>query len=137
MGAGAGFDATAFESRIAWIKGHFATRLDPQPIDHEAPIPVFVVGPSRSGKTLIELTLAEHGEVHAAGEGDQWATALRTVADRHGLPNSLLRLMEGADETRAAEIGEAYRRAMMADAPAARWFVNTAPGYFETVGLIL
>jgi tetratricopeptide (TPR) repeat protein len=135
--AGTTFDTNVFQSRLGWIKGYFARRIDPRPLAPAGPVPVFVVGPARSGKTLIEPLLATHPGVHAAGEGDQWAGALRTVADRHDLPDSLLLLMEAANADHAAEIGAAYRDAMIADVPDAGWVINTAPGYFETVSMIL
>ena len=137
MSGAAAFDGAGFRSRIEWIKGRFANRLDPPPGGGGRPVPVFVVGPSRSGKTLVEGLLAEHPDVHAAGEGSQWADALRRIADRHGLPNSLLMLMDSLDETGITEVRTAYVEVTAAESPRAGWFLNTAPGYFETVGLIL
>lgn len=137
MAGDVAFDSAGFRARIDWIKGRFAERLDPPPGGAARPVPVFILGPSRSGKTLIEGLLADHPDVHAAGEGSQWADALRKIADRRGMANSLLVLMDSLDETGIAEVGTEFLDSMAAESPTAGWFVNTAPGYFETIGLIL
>jgi tetratricopeptide (TPR) repeat protein len=137
MAGDVAFDGAGFRARIDWIKGRFAERHDPPPGRDGGPVPVFILGPSRSGKTLIEGLLADRPDVHAAGEGSQWADALRKIADRHGMPNSLLVLMDSLDEAGVAEVGTAFLDSMAAESPDAGWFINTAPGYFETVGLIL
>ena len=37
-----------------------------------APVPVFILGLSRSGKSLVESLLASHADVFAAGESEHW-----------------------------------------------------------------
>jgi hypothetical protein len=119
------------------IKERFPAPVDPSSAGRGGPLPVFVLGVSRSGKTLVETLLASHPGVHPAGEGGQLANALKAAADRHALPDALLPVIDALDGSRIEEVGGAYMAAATVEAPGAGWFVNTAPGYVEALGLIM
>jgi len=78
-----------------------------------APIPIFVLGLSRSGKTLVEALLASQADVFAAGESEHWQR-LRRDAKRKGL-----------NQATPARLGAAYRREMRRLSGNAQFFVST------------
>jgi Tfp pilus assembly protein PilF len=78
-----------------------------------APIPIFVLGLSRSGKTLVESLLTSQADVFAAGESEHWQR-LRRDAKRMG-----------SNQTAPGGLGAAYRQEMRRLSGDAQYFVNT------------
>jgi len=97
-------------------------------------LPVFIVGMPRSGTTLIEQILASHPSVHAAGETDAWAVAIRRLGGQTLLqsPGRLAAL----DADQLAALGADYVGRLRAMAPDALRVVNKTPDNFRFVGLI-
>jgi tetratricopeptide (TPR) repeat protein len=84
------------------------------PADKEqAPVPVFILGLSRSGKSLAESLLGSQAGVFAAGESEHWQRLNRAA------------MKNGPHETTAARLGTAYREQMHRLAGAAEYFVST------------
>jgi hypothetical protein len=56
------------------------------PVEHDAPppqpLPVFIVGLPRSGTTLLDRILGNHGWVTSAGERNDFAAAVSEISDR-------------------------------------------------------
>lgn len=101
------------------------------------PIPIFVVGMSRSGKTLVESLLARHPAVHGAGERQEFQEALATVLEGHGIGGNYPNYVVHVSEERAHEIGALYLERISALSPQAKFIVNTLPGNYAYIGLIL
>ncbi len=78
-----------------------------------APIPVFIVGLSRSGKSLVESLLASQTDVFAAGESEHWQRLRRTL--RKKAPNQDI----------SKELGASYRKELKRLSRGARFFVST------------
>lgn len=78
-----------------------------------APIPIFVLGLSRSGKTLVESLLASQADVFAAGESENWQR-LRQDAKR-----------KGSNQATPERLGAAYRQEMRRLSGTAQYFVST------------
>ncbi len=116
-------------------------------------IPVFVIGNSRSGKSLAESLLCQHPDVYGAGESREWTVAVQEVAKTYGIsmgplddappdsPDPVEPPRDGyaisLSEKHVKEIGERYLESIASQAPEARYFVNTMPTYYPHVSLIL
>lgn len=78
-----------------------------------APVPIFILGLSRSGKSLVEALLASQASVFAAGESEHWQR-LRRAMQRKAPSQDI-----------SAELGQAYRAEMRRLAGSARFMVST------------
>lgn len=98
--------------------------------------PIFIVGMSRSGTTLVEQILSSHPRVHGAGEMHLLRRCARLemepLTSDEELPQRLVQL-EPAAWTR---IGERYIAALRELAPEALRVTDKLPGNMALVGLI-
>ncbi|PPR26906.1 MAG: hypothetical protein CFH38_00421 [Alphaproteobacteria bacterium MarineAlpha10_Bin1] len=78
-----------------------------------APIPIFVLGLSRSGKSLVESLLATQAGVFAAGESEHWQRLRRAIKRK------------APAQDISAELGAAYRKEMQRLSKGARFVVST------------
>ena len=99
-------------------------------------IPVFVIGMSRSGKTLVESLLAQDDAVYAAGEAHDWSGAIKEVLKKYSIPAKFPGYMKLLSAEQMKEIGEAYLTAVSSHSPESRFFVNTMPSNYPFVGMI-
>jgi tetratricopeptide (TPR) repeat protein len=101
-----------------------------------SPVPVFVFGMPRSGTTLVEQILASHGEVHGAGEINDFESA---VGELEGAACGALACPELSLDISGAQLdrlGAAYVGRVRASAPAARRVVDKMTENFRFAGLI-
>ena len=98
--------------------------------------PVFIVGMSRSGTTLVEQILASHPQVHGAGEVHALRNCLREELppdnSDYGLPTQL----HGLDAAAFGRVAERYGRWMDGQAKGAGKVTNKLPGNMVFVGLM-
>ncbi|MGH8337916.1 MAG: sulfotransferase family protein, partial [Gammaproteobacteria bacterium] len=98
--------------------------------------PVFIVGMSRSGTTLVEQILASHPKVYGAGEIQALRRCARaefgTGEDDDTLPMRLAALESG----RFARIGARYSACLDALSPDSARVTDKLPGNMALVGLI-
>jgi tetratricopeptide (TPR) repeat protein len=132
------YSAPGHRKRIKLIKGWFKEPAPP-PVGPrpDQPLPIFAIGMSRSGKTLVESFLAQLDGVYAAGESHAWTDAVKEVFEKHKMPSEFPDCMEVITPEQIAEIGARYLDIMAAEAPDAGCFVNTMPSNYPYVGLIL
>ena len=109
--------------------------VDEEP-GHREPIPIFVVGVSRSGKSLMEALLSQHEAAYGGGEGFGLIDAVRTVRDRHSISASFPGCMAFLRDEHIREIGDLYREESCRYSPKSRYIVNTLPLYYKYIGLI-
>ena len=98
--------------------------------------PIFVVGMSRSGKTLVESLLGQHDGVLKNGEGFELHNAINEVRDNYALPKFPPKFMETLNGKQIDEIGALYTQKSTSKFPESQYSVNTMPGQFLHLGLI-
>jgi len=147
MSVYAAFDADAHRAEISDVIETFAkatpttsTPTTSPPITssfNDEVTPIFVLGISRSGKTLVESILSSDTGVHAAEEHSGWAKALNSKLFDKNIPQAFPKCVGGLSDSDIRDIATVYRSELQALAPAARWITNTSPGNYIYVGMIL
>ena len=133
------FKAYRHRKRIAKIKKVFPERSEfvGRDVTEARHVPVFVVGMSRSGKTLVESLLSQHEDVHGAGESKEWSIAIKAVLDKRAIRKPFPRYVRLLTADHIKEIGRKYMDALIKDSPESRLFINTLPGHYQFIGMIL
>ena len=131
------YDAAAHRREIAEIKDAFR---DPPGAAAEGPdetgrVPIFVVGVSRSGKTLVESLLSQCDAVHGAGESREWIDAVAAVFEKHSIPRPWPDSRNLLTDDRLREIGGIYLEKIAATG--SKLHINTSPGNYRFIGMIL
>jgi len=130
------YDAEAHRRFVDRVKQTFSKPENRAAEGTGQPAPIFVIGMSRSGKTLVESLLARHPSVHPRGELHAWTEALQQVTAARNLTDRFPEMMKSADDELFADLGRHYRRSLADLAPDARYVVNTIPVTYPFVGLI-
>jgi tetratricopeptide (TPR) repeat protein len=131
------FDAAGLGDFLAKVRRAFERPKTAGPAESGRPVPIFIIGMSRSGKTLLESLLARNPSVHPAGEIHAWSDGMRAAVSAGGLSDTYPDFMAKAGASLIVEIGRRYREAIAELAPEAGFVVNTLPGNYSGVGLIL
>lgn len=98
--------------------------------------PIFVVGPPRSGKSLVESTLRRHQGVVAVGEQCPWRDAMNIVLSDQAVTEPYPRCVASLSAQQIKEIGRIYLQKVCGAGPEARLVVTTIPDNFLYLGLI-
>lgn len=131
------FDVAAFHDRLAAIKAAIPMASRGRRNGNAAkPIPIFVTGVSRSGKTIAEALLARGAGIAPLGERLEWIEAVNSVVSGRGIDAGYPDCVAALDESDIAAIGETYRAMMAAAAPGAEYAVNTLPSAGLYLGLV-
>jgi tetratricopeptide (TPR) repeat protein len=99
-------------------------------------LPVFIVGMSRSGTTLVEQILASHPLVHGAGELHLLRRCLRVELGTADRDDELPMRLTSMDAGGFRRIGEHYCKELVQLAPDAKRITDKLPGNMALVGLI-
>jgi hypothetical protein len=129
------YDEPATLAGLRDMASAFAGRPPSPPgVGDPSAAPLFIVGMPRSGTTLVEQILASHPAVFAAGETNALAAAIIQVGGPALIasPSALAQLSGPA----LTQIGDAYVRAIRAQAPGAARITNKTPDNFRLIGLI-
>ena len=132
------YDEATFMAKIDRIRTVFTPELmrARAGLGDSSTVPVFIVGMSRSGSTLVEQILASHPDVFGAGELDHFAQVVQSVRRADGAPFDY---PEGVPELPGAvlrEIGGRYQERLGRRAPAARRISDKMPYNWFFAGLI-
>lgn len=129
------FDPALQQVRVEAIRAAYgaAPAIAGPPVTAE-PVPVFVIGMSRSGKSLIEGLLKSHPGVAAAGERSLWATEIDSRLASLGAERRFPEVAGSLTAEQKATLRQAYFAELAIAAPCL--VVNTWPGYLDYVGLI-
>jgi tetratricopeptide (TPR) repeat protein len=101
----------------------------------DSPVPVFIIGMPRSGKTTVERILAGHPQFHGGGEHDGFKRAAMSL-DLSGVRASFPELVPHLSGRHLSQLGTAYLDAIRAVAPRAERISNTIPGNARFIGLM-
>lgn len=106
-------------------------------IGNPSTLPVLIVGMPRSGTTLTEQVIANHGQAAGAGE---LARIVRTAAGlsynpRHAMTNFIAAL-DAAGETKLRGAADNYIKLLKFHSPEALRVVDKMPHNFECLGLV-
>ncbi|MHB8404498.1 MAG: sulfotransferase [Gammaproteobacteria bacterium] len=102
----------------------------------DSELPVFIVGMSRSGTTLVEQVLASHPQVHGAGELHLLRRCLRVELGPTDNDDELPAKLVTLDVTGFRRISEHYCAELAQLAPDAARITDKLPGNMALVGLI-
>jgi tetratricopeptide (TPR) repeat protein len=105
-------------------------------LGNPSPAPIFILGMSRSGSTLIEQILASHPDVSAAGEIDALTRAVNSLTrgdDGSARYPEMVRELDGAA---LRKIGAHYLDGLFARVPAALRVTDKLPSNCFMAGLI-
>ncbi|OUR78829.1 hypothetical protein A9Q83_06415 [Alphaproteobacteria bacterium 46_93_T64] len=100
------------------------------------PIPIFIIGMTRSGKTLTESILANHPDVYAGGERHDWQDTVKSTRGELGLTQPFPAFIDHLTARQIQLIGEKYIDAIKKEANGARYFIDTMPANFPYIGLM-
>lgn len=136
--AGHTFDAEAhgrLEDAIAAFhtKAFFAQRSGFGSVSEH---PVFIVGPPRSGTTLVEQIAAAHPEVHGGGELGLMPGFVKALAARAGRDAFHPDGSAAMDARQSAALADAYLKELRALAPGAARILDKQPFNYRHLGLI-
>jgi len=109
----------------------------PRPRDRkptDGPAPLFILGPSRAGKTSLEKLVGNHGDVNRGYEGEIVQFACRRAAQKAGLVNitSLAQLPKNLHGAFATE----FRQRLAETNPDHKLVSITTPGLISSAGLL-
>ncbi|MEO1160803.1 MAG: tetratricopeptide repeat protein, partial [Pseudomonadota bacterium] len=109
----------------------------PRPRDRkpaDGPAPLFILGPSRAGKTTLEKLVGAHGDVNRGYEGEVVQFASRRAAQKAGFVNiaSLAQLPKNLLGSFAAE----FRQRLSDTNPDHKLVSITTPGLISSAGLL-
>ena len=131
------FDRGAHRALINNIRSFFpkAHALDYADASSGEQTPVFVLGMSRSGKTLAESLLKHDPRVFGGGERHYFLNILNDIRREQGIEETFPECVPHLDDTMIANLGARYMAAMgkISSAPIV---ANTLPGLYLHLGLI-
>jgi tetratricopeptide (TPR) repeat protein len=130
------YDLPAHRKGIQDVKKAFREPCAAEDPKEGEPTPIFVVGMSRSGKTLVESLLSQHADVYGAGESREWTGAMRKVLDTNAITGPFPTYMDSLTGAHIREIGEIYVKGVSKLSRDARFFIDTMPGNYPYLGLI-
>tara|TARA_R110000751_G_scaffold55606_4_gene119337 strand:+ start:128805 stop:130379 length:1575 start_codon:yes stop_codon:yes gene_type:complete len=107
-------------------------------VGYDDPAPIFILGLPRTGSTLVERIVANHSEVYAAGELNNFAIAMMQQV-RQQLktpPANKLSLIEATTKIDFAQLGQNYIQSTRPDTNNHARFIDKLPLNSLYVGLI-
>jgi tetratricopeptide (TPR) repeat protein len=104
----------------------------------ESPAPIFILGLPRTGSTLVERILANHSDVYAAGELNNFAIAMMHQVRQlsNTPPADKLALIAATSEIDFAQLGQNYIQSTRPDTNNHARFIDKLPLNSLYVGLI-
>ncbi|OUR76588.1 hypothetical protein A9Q83_13525 [Alphaproteobacteria bacterium 46_93_T64] len=102
----------------------------------DGPIPVIVIGMSRSGKTQIEKVLKTSSLVHGMDEDKEFVELFNQLVKENGTTKPYPDCVSEINQRVLEEFGQSYLKKLQAKDPEAKFFVNTIPANFAFIGLM-
>jgi len=132
------YDAEAHRDQISSVIKTFPAVENGEPeVPSGQPQPIIVLGVSRSGKTLVEKILASHDDVFPAMEHTGWTNAFNDKLFQKKISKPFPASFERLSAEDISDIGQAFLKDMENLSNTAPCVVNTSPGNYLYVPLIL
>ncbi len=131
------FDLQTYLDRVDLIKKLYSSAPNTERSEPGGHTPIFIVGMSRSGKTLTESILAQANNVFASGESRIWLHTVNAACQQLGIPAHFPENPQGITGRDADLISDAYLQRVLNLAPGSKFSVNTLPIHLWCIGLIL
>lgn len=130
------YDPAREERLHAGLRDVFLSPAPSIELAHDGPAPIFIVGMTRSGTTLLDRIIGNHPRVESAGELGDFGRQLRHVAGRcipEMLDEPLLERLPGLDY---AEVGRRYLAQTQWRAHGKPYYVDKLPANWLLLGAI-
>jgi len=127
------FNIHSHEEKLHYLMSCFnhAKHLPRSKLPEMSHKPIFIIGMSRSGKTLLERILCEHPDIVGAGEGAEMRRAISTVVPASTNPKGIGATLQGMSETEKAESGRLFMELTTKQCPKAPYVILSCPfGYW-------
>lgn len=124
MAARTAYDAVREESLHEGLRRAFADGIQVDDVPREGPTPIFVIGMTRSGTSLVDRILGNHSQVESAGELGDFERQLRHVAGRCTVETLDERMVERLPSLDYVELGQRYLAQT-------RWRANGKPYFVD------
>lgn len=132
------FDRQAHRAMLKKISGFFphARPVAGAKASTDGQVPVFLLGMSRSGKTLAESLLKQDPRIFGGGERQFFINAIHEIRRERQIEETFPDCVPRFDEAMVADLGARYMEGMrkLSDAP---YLLNTLPGHHLHLGWIL
>jgi len=110
--------------------------LQPSEVAHDGPQPIFVIGMTRSGTTVLDRVLGNHSQVASAGELGDFGRQLHWATDHCTQELIDERILQRLPDLDFAEIGRRYLAQTQWRAQGRPFYVDKLPSNWMVAGLI-
>jgi tetratricopeptide (TPR) repeat protein len=130
------FDRQEHREWLKRIRGFFTQARTEMGAVRTGQVPVFLLGQSRSGKTLAESLLKQDPRVFGGGERFFFSDAMHDIRREQGIEETFPECFPRFDEAMTTDLGARYM-ASMGKLSKAPFLLNTLPGHYLHLGWIL
>ncbi len=131
------FDATAYTETVSALIAVYTREffVERQQFGSDSTLPVFVIGLSQAGKTLVESLITTHCDIHGAGGLEYFDRLIDGLAGRLHTTDAYPACVASIDSQTVNTLAEAYIEELRKHSSEAARIVNAIPNFLN-LGLI-